>query len=476
MLSDFLGDSITGLADANVLLTSCLYQGGDSGAGCPGITATSVQAMGGGWDPVDSTGTAYQGGNGVFFGQELRGPGLVGGYTRGFFIFETATVMFAPFWHSLLLYPTAFNSGEYNLHAYTYGYVQVVPTTTYVNVTQVADASITLVIGPNVTLSILFKKEHIITPTPDNMSARVRLFDDTGSLVAEWMSSEGTYDLGNGVARAADGTSQYPFGPVTTAIGGSALQPNPVPLNTYNFLPAGTSTLEVLLAGLPQVPSFGQDAYYGAPKGGYTAYGTLPGWGGPYFGDPIFTHHTYLQNGGGRLDACSFELDCYANPGPYWNTTAYFPNSGILGMPEYRGGWTVEVDFVNWYTSNSGSTSNYSPPPSGLLVGESYHIIPGTKAKSGISLTEDAALNPAYLGHSLAANHLGPYSQQMWNVLAPPPGGTASASFEVDSNGFVTVLSSNNTFQSEPVISMPTFAITADNFAPPVNFHRLHLT
>ena len=64
-----------------------------------------------------------------------------------------------------------------------------------------------LIIGVNVTLDVLFKKEHIITPTDGNMSARVRLFDDSGNLVAEWMSSEGTYVTGNGFARAADGTT-----------------------------------------------------------------------------------------------------------------------------------------------------------------------------------------------------------------------------------------------------------------------------
>ena len=274
-----------------------------------------------------------------FFGQELRGAGLVGGYTSGLFTFETALGMFAPFQHSRRLYPTAFDSGLYNLRTYTYGYVQDSPAFAYVNVAQVADARITLVIGVNVTLSILFKKEHIITPTPANMSARVRLFNQYGFLVAEWMSSEGTYLVAPGVAMAADGTNQNPFGPLTTAGGGRALQPNPAPLNTYNFVPSGITSLQVLLAGLPQVPSFGQDAFYGAPKGGYTAYGEPPGWGGPYFGDPIFTHHTYVQDGGSRMEACSFELDCYANPGPNWNVTAYFPNSGIL--PGNRTTWVI---------------------------------------------------------------------------------------------------------------------------------------
>jgi hypothetical protein len=122
-------------------------------------------------------------------------------------------------------------------------------------------------------------------------------------------------------------------------------------------------------------------------------------------------------------------LDCYANPGPYWNATGYFPNSGIAGKPKYQGGWTAEVDFVNWYTTV------YTPPVGGLLMGESYHIIQGTTAYSGISLTEDAALNPIYLGHSMEANHIGPYSQTVWLILGASPGGSASANFEVDSNG-----------------------------------------
>jgi hypothetical protein len=473
-LADYLGDSVSAIADGNALQTSCLYQGGDPGADCPGITASSVQAFGGGWDPVDSTGTPYQGGDGVFFGQELRGVGLVGGYTSGLFIFETATTRLASFLPSRWLYPTAFDSGLYNLRAYTYGYVQDTPAIAYVNVAQTADARIDLVVGVNVTLSILFKKEHIITPTAVNMSARVRLYDENGSLVAEWMSSEGTYLVGGGVAIGADGTSQYPFGPLTTAGVGRALQPTPTPLNTYNFVPSGITSLQVLLAGLPQVPSFGQDGYYGTPKGGYTSYGEPPGWGGPYFGDPIFTHHTYLQNGGSRMDACSFELDCYGNPGPSWNATAYFPNSGIAGSPDYKGDWTVEVDFVNWYASNSGNTANYNPPVGGLLVGESYHIIPGTQAFSGISLTEDAARNPAYLGHSLVANHLGPYSQQMWKVLGAPPGGTASAAFEVDSNGVSSVLNVNNAFQYEIVHPTLVSQVTEDYFTPE-NIVRIHL-
>jgi hypothetical protein len=193
-----------------------------------------------------------------------------------------------------------------------------------------------------------------------------------------------------------------------------------------------------LLAGLPQVPPFGEDAFYGTPKGGYTSYGEPPGWGGPYFGDPIFTHNTYPQNGGGRVEACDFELDCYPSPGPTWNATAYFPNSGMLGNPAYRGGYMAEVDFVNWYAANGGAPPNYNPPVGGLLMGESYHLIQGAPSESGVSFTEDGALNPAYLGHSLAANHLGPYSQTVWIILGASTGGSASATFEVESNGLTS--------------------------------------
>jgi hypothetical protein len=72
-------------------------------------------------------------------------------------------------------------------------------------------------------------------------------------------------------------------------------------------------------------------------------------------------------------------------------------------------------------------------------MGESYHIIPGTTATSGISLTEDAALSSTFLGHSMAANHLGPYSQEgVWQIAGTHNSGEASAIFEVDLNGFIS--------------------------------------
>ena len=171
-------------------------------------------------------------------------------------------------------------------------------------------------------------------------------------------------------------------------------------------MPGGVNLLHLVMAGLP-IPAT-----------------TIGGLERPQeMGDPIYT-----PSSGG------FEIDKW--PADYWSTTlAHFPNAGILGAPDYTGGWTAEVDFVNWYLNNTGTRrtgpiggsdglmtlfdgrgQQWYPVVPGLLMGESYHIIPGTTAKSGISLTEDGALNPYSLGHTMAANHLGPYSQEgVWH-------------------------------------------------------------
>jgi hypothetical protein len=452
-LIDFIGDEPSHLQDT--VLTSCLFQNDSN---------STIQMCGGGWDPqYQQPGGSlipYQGdSNDTYFGQELGDPGFVGGYTGGASYYTTRTILFGPAnWSPttlpdggtysqavtgyLPLYPSAIPSGQYNLRAYTYGYVQDQTFSAYAQPTQVADIRINLVIGVNVTLDILFKKESIITPTDANMSARVRLFDDSGNLVAEWMSSEGTYTTGNGFARAADGTDQYPFGSLHPAI------PVPNPLNTYNYLPGGVTLLHVLMAGLPELPAAGTDAG--------TISTLIPQQA--YFNDPLFA-----------TTICEFQVNCYTSPrtGLGVGVPGYFPNSGIPGASDYTGGWTAEVDFVPWYANNTstmelasgggqyGTNANpstctgttcfvapfaqYYPPVSGLLMGESYHIIPGTTATSGISLTEDTALRPELLGYSLAGNHLGPYSQEgVWQISNAHNSGEASAVFEVDLNGFVS--------------------------------------
>jgi hypothetical protein len=88
----------------------------------------------------------------------------------------------------LAIYP-----GTYALNGWTYGYVQPNVVTlgdlgnVYVAVPwlgQMADINLNLIIGVNLTLSVLFKTENIISGTPYNMSVRFRVFDDQDRLVA----------------------------------------------------------------------------------------------------------------------------------------------------------------------------------------------------------------------------------------------------------------------------------------------------
>jgi hypothetical protein len=474
-----IGDEIYDeqVSGPSTIVTTCLFQN---------FTVSWAQMCGGGWDAQlrlpngTYTGTGsgifpgvanqyvlpYEGNtNDAFFGTDLGRVGWIGGSTRGAGNVNTAKVgqlfqdPFRPGSWSVIpgttdalyetfgsgfpqLYGTAFPAALYDLRGFTYGYIQDKSFQVYAMPGQVADMKINLVIGVNVTLDILFKKEHIITPTQGNMSARVRLFDDSGNLVAEWMSSEGTYVTASGFSRAADGTSQYPFAN-TPAI------PLPKASNTYDYLPGGTTLLHVLMAGLPVV----------APGGTTNDLTDRDIPRGNYFGDPAV----------GQTIGGDFGMVYYPNPGPNWNAPGFFPNYGIAGASDYQGGWTAEVDFVNWYANNTGPTTwcttagaaggtcavnsatnpaytvtsgaQYYPPVAGLLMGESYHIIPGTTAKSGISLTEDLALKPKPLGvgESLSFNHLGPYSQEgVWQIANAHNSGEASAIQEVDLNGLVT--------------------------------------
>jgi len=492
-LVDWTGDSVATALPSSVASTN-LFQN---------QFENNVTLDGGGFVVTGVNGAVFDA-NESWFGSELKFPGAVGGWlgastTLGAQPFLACfTPLSCPF-HNVnglfiwphVLEPTAFQPGEYNFGAFTYGYVQDQGFTVAADVAQIADVRLNLVIGVNITLDILFKKEHVITPTDFNMSGRVRIFNDQGQLVGEWMSSNGVYTppnlcLGitgcavngvnppvpNGLAVAADGTVKYPFGPLhavipgvpgpglpSSQIGTASQQSPPVGsgLNEYNYIPGGITILHAQIAGLPQVPAAGYQAPLVLPSGMYS-------------GDPVFTPSW-----------CDFQLDCYASgyvpgghfgPGPArvagTGLSYPFPNTGISGYPDYQGSWTAEVDFVPWYANNtnclthatpgdimpvfdisdpfalcniflSHANGNYYPPVVGLLLGESYHIIPGTTATSGISLTEDAALSSTFLGHSMVFNHLGPYSQEgVWQISGTHLSGEASGIFEVDLNGFIS--------------------------------------
>jgi hypothetical protein len=342
------------------------------------------ELVGTGFNVYPSDGAA-----GVIFGTQ-GSENYVGGDIGDSAIFNTDSA--TTVWTTGFDWPTAFDSGTYSFQGWTYGYIQDKDFTVYVNKGQVADIKLNLIVGVNITVDILFKKEHLISLTPYNMSARVRVFDDSGMLVATWMSSEGVYVTASGRATAAwnpDTDDAFGFD------GG------------YNYLPGGVSLLHVQMAGFPQ-SALSETAMV--------------------YGDPVFTP------GSGDFEVGNWPVDYWSVPG------AHFPNEGILGTPDYTGtGWTVEVDFVNLYYNDTGGQPVFYPVVPGLLMGESYHIIPGTTATSGISYTEDGALDSYFLGHSMAPNHLGPYSQQgVWQLGPAHLSGEVSGEWEVDLNGYVS--------------------------------------
>jgi hypothetical protein len=376
----------------NYLSEACAFCDGSRG-----LVADTLQEAGTYWEEVYGKGQSFDpntltfSNNHVYYGLEVQYQYVGGRMSSSGRMFTTGSAKSA--WKLSFYWPEAFDSGMYSFQGWTYGYIQDKDFTEYANKGQIADIKINLIIGVNVTLDILFKKEHLIAGTPNVMSGRVRLFDDSGRLVAEWMSSEGVFVTANGRATGADGTAAFPFD------GG------------VNYIPGGVEILHVLMAGFPEVSSYG---------------------------DPVFT-----------AGSGDFELDNW--PFEYWSVAnAHYPNEGILGTPDYTGtGWTAEVDFVNWYLNDTYTTPVglpagyypvYYPIVPGLLMGESYHIIPGTAAKSKISLTEDGALDATWgVGHSMAPNHLGPYSQQgVWSITNAHLSGETSAVYEVDLNGYIS--------------------------------------
>jgi hypothetical protein len=104
------------------------------------------------------------------------------------FLFNFTSYRLPTFRSNLAIYP-----GTYALNGWTYGYVQENVVTlgdlgnVYVAVPwlgQTADINVKLIIGVNLTLSVLFKTEKIMQGTPYNMSVRIRVFDDEDRLVA----------------------------------------------------------------------------------------------------------------------------------------------------------------------------------------------------------------------------------------------------------------------------------------------------
>jgi len=302
--------------------------------------ATQSSTVNNVWVSGDGVNTALSHTHGVFFGSSASYDNE-GGFAKYIGIFNRD--LFTDWYDD----STSFESGQYSLKGYTYGYIQNKDFTYFGQKGQVVDGKVNLIIGVNLTIQVVFKKEHILTATPWNMSMRVRVFDDSGALRAEWMTSDEHYPLTN-----AAGTIKF------------------------NYLPAGTASVTIHTAGIDEEVSTQDDA-----------------------GDPA----------------------------------GLAPNAyGIPGAPDYTGGYSVEVDFVNWYNgydpvTGAGPGTYWYPPPIGLLEGESFHTVPGSPAGPF-----------GYTGTVLAANHLGPYGQEgVWSLPNAHESGEVSGVWEVDQRGYV---------------------------------------
>jgi hypothetical protein len=107
------------------------------------------------------------------------------------FLYNFSSYRRPSFRSNLAIYP-----GTYALSGWTYGYVQddvislqpgVDLGNVYVAVPwlgQMADINLKLMIGVNLTLTMIFKTEQIISGMPYNSSVRIRVFDDVDRLVA----------------------------------------------------------------------------------------------------------------------------------------------------------------------------------------------------------------------------------------------------------------------------------------------------
>jgi len=104
------------------------------------------------------------------------------------FLYNFTSYRWPTFRSNLAIYP-----GTYALNGWTYGYVQENVATlgdlgnVYVAVPWIghtADVNLKLIVGVNLTISMVFRTEDVISGIPYNVSIRIRVFDDSDRLVA----------------------------------------------------------------------------------------------------------------------------------------------------------------------------------------------------------------------------------------------------------------------------------------------------
>jgi hypothetical protein len=263
------------------------------------------------------------------------------------FLYNFSSYRLPTFRSNLAIYP-----GTYALNGWTYGYVQdnVVDLgdlgNVYVAVPwlgHMADINLNLIVGVNLTLTMVFRTEGLISGIPYNSSVRIRVFDDDDRLVAATtLIGSDAGALQYCTEYCTDSTEYY-----SDKVGFFANGINIANKVRNAAVPGGTRTL------------------------------------------------TYKNLAG------SFEYVEPSNPIIGLRTVTLFSGDhGIWGRSFHRGGysgdWTIMVDVVNWYRNNTGTTPNYYPPVPGLLQGESPYFFPynhlGPYARSGFIRIMNAPL------------------------------------------------------------------------------------
>jgi hypothetical protein len=230
-----------------------------------------------------------------------------------------------PFRSNIAIYP-----GTYSVVDWTYGYVQdnvAAPGDVGNDLLSVSwlgsigDMRVQSIIGVNLTLTMIFKDERIITGLPYNSSIRIRIYDAQDTLIAATTLFSGGFSLSNGLSA-----------PIIAP-------PNPPGPFHVGFLADGKSIID---------PATEQTIPSGLPAGTkILTYSDLAG---------IFRYTNPGASNIGINTKFSFDRGIWGN--------SMHPGA-------YAGTWTVMVDIVNWYTPTA-----YAPPVPGLLQGESPYFFP----------------------------------------------------------------------------------------------------
>jgi len=299
-------------------------------------------------------------------------------------------------------YPFSFETGLYEFKALTYGYVQKRPVMAYAtkgNAT--SDILIKLTQGAQLTVTIRFRHQGLYEGIPFDAHLRIRILNDQNKLVAEYLTSDWWWQPQFGAWPPAN-TTRYSWNLVGTTPmrPGYDFDPAARVARSYwrlNYVPQGTQTVTVLMAGLPD----------------------LYGWVSGSSSDPCGATGDYGW-GDRPIDA------------PY----------GIDAYPNYKGNWKIQVHVIpvfDYYPGHYYNPVEVSTPPTVLTRGFVTVLPTAPTNPIGFSgmltgeLTYTTDLKP------ICVNHLGPYELR-YTVSVPGAslGGESSLVFSLDRRGLVT--------------------------------------